>query len=202
MVGCGAQASSARATGPTPIRAPVSAARQATALAASFVNEMVNGDFRAQWPPLAPVAQDRWPSEAARNTMLAAKFSGSSRVVSFPLGATAPGAAWTSRETPESTLANVYSVRVGVQFSDPSKVLPTGVGSDYQGLSLAIAPAGAAYPSSSGGPGAMRIVGEGPASPNAPIIEPTPLISRQAAVPILLYHLVGPYPILGDYSNQ
>ncbi len=202
MVCCGRQATSPKAPHPAASRAPLSAALQATALATSFMKEMLNGDFGAQWPQLAAVAQHQWPSEAARNTMLAAKFTGSAQVASFSLGAAVPGAAWTSRETPASTLANVYSVRAGVQFRDPSKVLPPGVVADYQGLSLALAAVGTAHPGSNGGAGAMRIVGEGPMSPNAPIIQPTPLISRQAAVPILMYHLVGPYPIRANYTNQ
>ncbi len=202
MVGCGARASATRTPVPTPSKPPVSPAQEATALATSFMTEMVGDDFAAQWSQLDTIAQEQWPSQAARTTMLASKFSGSSRILSFSLGQTHSGATWTSREAPASTIEGAYSVRVAVQFSEPGQLQPPGVVSDYQGLTLTMAPVVGATPGPSGRQNAMRIVGEGPASPNAPIIDPSPLVSRQAAVPILMYHLVGPYPVRSDYSEQ
>jgi len=199
LVGCAAPASSSssRATpAPTPVRPSVGLAQAAATLAHAFMAELVDGNYSAQWAQLGEVAQAQWPSEATRTQMLAAKFQGASRVIAFTLGPAQPGTTWTSRETPRLTAGNVYSFTVSTQFSEPGQLRPLGVVSDYQSLTLAVAATPPARPST------LRIVGEGPASPNAPIIEPSLLIPRQAAVPILMYHLVGPYPIRSDYSEE
>ncbi len=86
----------------------------------------------------------------------------------------------------------MWTVPVGVRFS--GVVAPPGVARLYQDLTLAVrAPSG-------GQPG--QIVGEGPASLDAPIIQPGVVPSRTVHVPILMYHRVGPLPIAAQHRTQ
>ena len=45
-------------------------------IAQNFISKFASQDFTGQWAELAPQAQNEWPSEPARTSMLEAKFSG------------------------------------------------------------------------------------------------------------------------------
>src|SRR5487761_1560702 len=45
-------------------------------LANTFADQFDAGQYAAQWTELAPQAEGIWPSEAARTSMLSAKFGG------------------------------------------------------------------------------------------------------------------------------
>ncbi len=117
-------------------------------------------------------------------------------MVSYKLGTPTLGATWYSREDPTASVANAIKIPVSVGFRNPTEIKPVGAASDFQDLGLVVVP----------GPGdagsSMEVVGEGPASLDAPIIEPSAPPSRTAGVPILMYHLVGPYPNRANYSEQ
>ena len=172
----------------------------ATETSASFMNDMVSGNYSKQWADLAPVGQAQWPSEASRAAALAAKFSGAARVVSFTLGTPQTGAVWYSRENPTVHVAGAISIPVSVGFRNAASIEPRGAAADYQDLRLVL------VPGSQGGRGtsvaSMKIAGQGPASIDAPVINPASPPQRSASVPVLMYHLVGPYPNRSDYTSN
>jgi peptidoglycan/xylan/chitin deacetylase (PgdA/CDA1 family) len=192
-------------TAPAPTPTMPSGASQATALASLFMTQLVSRDYVAQWQELAPDAQAQWPSALSRAAMLQAKFSGASTITSFSVGALPHRVTWTSQETPIVSVADAYAVPVSVDFASPTTLQPTGVGSDYRELTITVAPTLVSAPSQirreNSAPFVMRILGEGPASLDAPIIVPAQLVARTAAVPILMYHLVGPFPDRALYAN-
>ena len=193
--GCGVQGGAprhARAPEPSP-----SAAASAISVAEAFLQDMVEGRFDLQWPHLAPAEQSTWPSEAARSAMLAAKFSGAARVVAFAVGQPAAAAEWASPANPRIQVADVTEVPVAVAFENPSALSPPGVAGLYQHIQLFLG-----GPSSSPASNTYLIVGEGPAAMEAPVITPAQVAPRTASVPILMYHLVGPFPDRALYSSQ
>jgi peptidoglycan/xylan/chitin deacetylase (PgdA/CDA1 family) len=178
--------------------------------AREFMDDMVDGAFQAQWQLLSELAKAQWPSESARASMLERKFSGSAKLASFTLGRARSGALWTSGESPDDAISGGYSISIAISFDDSIGLLPVGVAQDYQALALVIAPSRLGGPDilpigdgllpSQAGP--MKVFGEGPASMDAPIIEPPHPPDQTASVPILMYHLVGPFPLPGDYVHQ
>ena len=188
---CGAPPRTHLRSSATPDLSPI---RAAAVLADRFMSQLVAGDYMAQWRELAPAAQAQWPSAQARTEELSAKFSGASRVVAFRLGNPHGGATWYSREDPSVSVAGAVSIPVSVTFREPGQVTPAGVAADYTHLQLIVAPGGGAR--------APQVVGAGPASIDAPVIEPASVPARTASVPILMYHLVGPYPDRSHYTSQ
>lgn len=192
-------------TAPAPTPSPASGAVQAVALAGLFMTQLKSRDYLAQWQELAPDAQAQWPSAVSRAAMLQSKFSGSSTITSFTVGSARSGVTWTSQETPTVSVPDAYAVSVTVGFASPATLQPTGVATDYQGLKVTVAPTLVSAPAQirrqNNAPFVMRIVGEGPASLDAPIIVPALLAARTANVPILMYHLVGPFPDRAVYTN-
>jgi len=193
---------------PSPV---LSAGALARATAAEFMDEMVAGNLQAQWDLLGEVAKRHWPSESARASMLEAKFSGAARLASFTLGPAQAGAIWNSSESPDTVVTGAYSVPVSVDFENPDSLLPAGVAKDYEALDLLVAPPQRAAPQNVRGLSvvpansdfdSMEVLGEGPASLDAPIIEPPHIQSRTAAVPILMYHLVGPLPRRSEFTRE
>lgn len=90
-------------------------------------------------------------------------------------------------------------------------MLPVGVAEDYQALDLLVAPAQLGAPpnvwalgvvAASSDSASMEVLGEGPAPLDAPVIEPPHIQSRTAAVPILMYHLVGPLPLGSEFARK
>ena len=193
--GCSIQSGAprhARAPEPSP-----SAAASAISVAGAFLQAMVVGAFNRQWLLLAPQEKASWPSEAARSAMLAAKFSGAARVVAFAVGQPAAAAEWASPENPRIQVADVTEVPVAVVFANSAALSPPGVVGLYQHVQLFLegpysAPASSTY----------LVVGEGPAAMEAPLITPAQVAPRTASVPILMYHLIGPFPDRALYSSQ
>jgi peptidoglycan/xylan/chitin deacetylase (PgdA/CDA1 family) len=172
---------------PTPhptVRAvgPVIAPPSALALARTFAAQFVAGQYAAQWAELAPETQAIWPSEAARTNMLRAKFSG--QVTGMSLGSVSPESLWTEPERPSVQFANVWSVPVQVAFAATQRLRPDGVARLFSmtALQIAVLPTG------------PEVVGEGPASMDAPIILPQTVTNEHVDVPILMYHLVDQVP--------
>ncbi len=190
LAGCGQPT----AAGPRPTRSPSppSVAQLVEAAANTFMSQMAAGDYLAQWSELAPPARAMWPSEAARSAFLAAKFQGAAAVTGYRLGAPAPSSTWVDREDPAVQVAGAYTVSVQVQFSSAAQVLPSGVGADYSKLALML------IPQASGPP---LVVGEGPCSIDAPIIVPPSPPTESASVPILMYHVVAPFPIPAQWNS-
>lgn len=153
---------------------------------------LIQGDYAGQWVQLASLAQRQWPSEAARNSMLAAKFSGDARPVSFQLGALSSGVSWVSPENPSQTISGAYRIPVSLTFQAPAQLNPAGVATFYRSLALVLSDSN----------GNVQVVGEGPASPDAPVIVPPSPSSRSAAVPILMYHVVAPFPIRSQWNSS
>jgi hypothetical protein len=199
-----------RRPAPAPRAAPstppsVSLAVQASGLATTFMNQFLAGDFTDQWPELAPETQAMWPSSLARAAMLQAKFVGASAITSFTVGQVAARVTWTSQESPTWSVSGAYAVPVAVQFAAPTALEPAGVATDFLRESIVVGEfpipfqvVGISHHSTAY---QLRVVGEGPASLDAPIIEPSAPLQRSANVPILMYHLVGTFPVRTTYSN-
>ncbi len=129
------------------------------------------------------MARARWPSDTARSAMLAAKFSG--HTLSVRLGAPRLVPLWTEPEDPAAHITGAWAVPVDVTFRSPQSLRPPGVASLFSTMPLVLTDATASGAS---------IVGEGPASIDAPIMLPRTMPSVRVHVPILMYHLVDQIP--------
>ncbi|MGC8461066.1 MAG: polysaccharide deacetylase family protein [Candidatus Dormibacteria bacterium] len=154
------------------------------------MSPFTTGNFASEWQYLDPVAMAQWPSAGARTAMLAAKFPAGS-VAGYTLGTPQPNASWVSRES-LTTVSGLWAVPVKLTFTNPGQLHPANVASLYDSLTLDIklAPSGA------------TIVGEGPASPDAPVILPAVLPTPHPLhVPILMYHNIAPPPSPSWYPS-
>jgi peptidoglycan/xylan/chitin deacetylase (PgdA/CDA1 family) len=153
------------------------------AVAQSFASQFVAGAYGLQWAALSPATRAMWPSETARTNMLTAKFG--KQVTTVSLGAPSLESSWTEPEDPAVRLSDVWSVPVRVGFKSPQSLRPVGVASLFSmtPLHIAMQPSGVA-----------AVVGEGPASMDAPIILPGTIPKVSVKVPILMYHLVDAVP--------
>lgn len=171
---------------PTPSVAPIGplvAPPAVMALARMFADQFAAGRYEAQWEELSPETQATWPSEGARTDMLAAKFGG--EVTAVSLGSPELDPVWTEPEDPAGQVTDVWTVPVDVTFRSPQSLRPAGVAGLFSMTPLEITT----------GPGPpAEIVGEGPASIDAPIILPRTVRSESVDVPILMYHLVDQIP--------
>ena len=188
--GCGPAPAARRRSSATPTPPPVS--DMVAAAARTFMRQLVASDFAAQWSELAPSAQAMWPAAAARSAFLAAKFRGAATISSYQLGVPTSAATWVDREDPSVQVTGGWAVPVQVRFSSPSQVLPSGVTADYARLSLVLVPQPAGRP---------LVVGEGPASLDAPIIVPASPPALTASVPILMYHVVAAFPNPSQWNS-
>ncbi len=181
-----------------PTSAPTPSPGDSTvAVARVFLQDMVDQDYPAQRQLLAPIERAAWPSPAARSAMLAAKFSGPSHVVGFSLGRPAVGMEWASPENPRVHVASATEVPAAVTVSRPAALAPPGVAALCLHTDLVLEGPGS-LPATAG----YLVVGEGPAALEAPVIAPAALQLRTASAPILIYHLVGPYPDRPQYASQ
>ena len=89
-------------------------------------------------------------------------------------------------EDPGEHVADVWSVPIQMVFAQPRSLRPDGVAALFSMTALQIV--------MEPGFGVAEIVGEGPASIDAPIILPTTIPATTVDVPILMYHLVGSDP--------
>lgn len=168
---------------PQPITTPAAASpvQIVTTLAQQFADQTASGAWDAQWNELAPEAQALWPSQSARTAMLQAKFSGAP-IASISLGPPTAGVTWYDPESPAVSVAGTWRFPVRVSFANPASLSPPGVAALFSMTQISVE-----YDSATG---ATWVVGEGPASMDAPVIVPTSVASRQVDVPIFMYHLV------------
>ena len=192
VAGCGVTAGGTAGSRPTATPTEASSASRALATASSYMKELKAGDYSAQWALLAPLAREQWPSEGARAAMLRAKFQGAAKIVSFTLGEVAPAPTWVSPENPSQAVAGGAEIPVAVTFSAPEQLQPSGVALDFAHERLVLVPAPR---------GGFRILGEGPASLDAPLIKPAVEPQESASVPVLMYHVVAPFPIASQWNS-
>src|SRR5579864_7940015 len=105
----------------SPVGPPV-ASPAVMALARTFSDQFVAGQYAAQWGELSPETQATWPSESARADMLSAKFKGAVKTVS--LGSPSFQPVWTEPEDPAGQIRDVWSVPVQVIFQSPQSLRP------------------------------------------------------------------------------
>ncbi len=192
LSGCGTASTVPRVASLETTETPAQAVR---ACAAHFMQLMQQGRYLEQWPLLSSLAQQRWPSAAARAAMLTSKFSGIS--LTAALGEPTPGASWIDPERLVS-IPSLWEVPVSVSLNGP--VNPPDVTPFYrqQALYLSVVDG---RPWGISGPLA-QVVGEGPAALDAPVLLPLGGSARTVAVPILMYHEVGPYPTPSQYPDD
>lgn len=117
--------------------------------------------------------------------MLANKFAHAA-VLSITSGTPTLESTWTVPEHPDEQLANVWSLPLHVLFASPQGLRPVGVEALFSMTRLQIVMNRAN--------GAAEVVGEGPASMDAPIILPSSIPTVAVDVPILMYHLIDQIP--------
>jgi hypothetical protein len=167
-------------TGTPPATSPAALAA-VTALAQQFAGQTASGAWDAQWDELAAPAQALWPSQSARTAMLAAKFSGAA-ITSISLGPPTTGVTWYDPESPAVSVPGTWRFPVQVTFADPGSLEPPGVAALFSMTQISVD-----YDAASG---AASVVGEGPASMDAPVIVPAQVTARQVDVPLFMYHLI------------
>lgn len=160
------------------------------AQAERFMDLLQAGDYSDQWGLMSPIAQSQWPSAPARGSMLKAKFAGA-QIRDVLIGEPTSGATWTSPEN-LVTVSGLWKVPVSITFDNGQRLAPVGAASTYLNLSLYLAQTEVEAP---------EVIGEGPASLDAPILLPAQVSQRQARVPILMYHRVAPYPTPSLYRT-
>ena len=209
VAGCGAPAlpltRGTPRTGVSALPSPAtSLAAIASTLAAQFGRQLASGEYLAQWPELTPYARSLWPSASARSAMLTAKFSGASRLISAVTEPAHAGGGWTSPEDPAYSVADTYVATITLEFASPTAMQPAGVADLLRSLQLVMqvqSPfAPQLRPHSASAP--VLVVGEGPASLDAPVITPPGPLQVAARVPILMYHVVAPFPVRSEWSTQ
>jgi peptidoglycan/xylan/chitin deacetylase (PgdA/CDA1 family) len=171
----------AAASTPTATPATLAATQSVTASAEQFAAQIVSGAFGAQWGELAPQAQRLWPSQAARTAMLQAKFS-DAPITSINLGPPTQDVTWYDPESPVISVADTWRFPVSVSFANPDSLSPPGVAALFSMTQISLE-----YDAATG---LALVVGEGPASLDAPVIVPPSVTSREVDVPIFMYHLV------------
>jgi peptidoglycan/xylan/chitin deacetylase (PgdA/CDA1 family) len=150
-------------------------------MAQRFAGQMVSGDYAGQWDELAPEAQALWPSQSARTAMLTAKLSGAA-ITAMSLGAPVAGMTWYDPESPAVSVPGTWRFPVTVTFADPSALQPPGVAALFSMTTISVV--------WNVDRGSALVVGEGPASLDAPVIVPSRVTPRTLQVPIFMYHLV------------
>jgi peptidoglycan/xylan/chitin deacetylase (PgdA/CDA1 family) len=183
---------------PTPGLAAV-----ATTLAAQFGRQLASGQYVAQWSELAPYARSLWPSDSARTAMLTTKFSGAARLTSVLTERAHAAGSWTSPEDPAFSVAHTYVADITTEFASPTAMQPAGVAALFRSLQLVmevqlpLTPQ--VRPQSASAP--VLVLGEGPASLDAPVITPPSPPHLSTRVPILMYHVVSPFPVPSQWSS-
>jgi peptidoglycan/xylan/chitin deacetylase (PgdA/CDA1 family) len=152
-----------------------------TALAQLFAAQTTSGAWDAQWDELAPEVQALWPSQSDRTAMLQAKFAGAP-IASISLGPPTADVTWYDPESPAVSVPDTWRFPVRVSFANPASLSPPGVAALFSMTQISVEYDAAI--------GAASVVGEGPASMDAPVIVPASVTSRQVDVPIFMYHLV------------
>lgn len=157
-----------------------------------FMRRFAAGDFGAEWAQLSQKAKSGWPSRSARTNMLQRKFP-KGLVQASRVGAPVRGGPWVGPLGPGEIVTDGWRVPVTVTLERRPSLRPSGVGDLYRRLDLYLSAAPASK--------RVTIDGEGPASVDAPIIDPARLPSVHVRVPILMYHRIGPYPAPAQWTN-
>jgi peptidoglycan/xylan/chitin deacetylase (PgdA/CDA1 family) len=174
--------------------AGVTAETAVAAAARRFADQTVGGDFGAQWSELAPQAQSLWPDQAARTAMLSAKLSGAG-LASIAVGDPVAGVTWYDPESPAVSVPDTWRFPLTVSFRDPAALQPPGVAALFAMTTISVT-----YDAVSR---RALVVGEGPASLDAPVIVPATVAPRQVSVPLFMYHLVQQRaPVRSDYGGN
>jgi hypothetical protein len=155
--------------------------------ASQFMSLLVEGAYDAQWGLLSPQAQQQWPSEQARDQMLAAKYAGIT--LSYSLGTPVAGRTWASPET-LTQVPGLWEVPCSVTLSGGPAQLP-GTAADFASLPLYLAMEGST----------TQVFGEGAASLDAPVLLPRTVPDVTYPVPALMYHDVAPAPDRANYAS-
>lgn len=157
-------------------------------VARSFARDMAERRFADQWTMLRPEARAQWPGEAARAAMLRTKFAGVG-IEQVRVGSAVSGAVWQNPADPAQRIRGAWRVPISVLLSGGS---PPGTARWYRAMDLYILVRGRL----------PQVAGEGPASPEAPVLEPVRPVERRVRVPILMYHLVGPMPLRSAWTDE
>lgn len=155
-----------------------------------FMDLFRGHQFNQQWSLLARAARAQWPGQQARTRMLTAKFA--RMEVTYRLGRPVPEMTWVSQEN-GSTVRQVWKVPVSVHLKGGASQLP-GTLTLFQGLDLSL--------TSPTGKSPALVVGEGPASLDAPILLPARMPRVQVSVPSLMYHDVNAPPDRALFPTQ
>ncbi len=170
---------------PQPTPTPVT--RMIEGAASQFMSLLLKGSYDAQWGLLSPQAQQQWPSEQARDQMLAAKYGG--MTLGYSLGTPVAGRTWTSPET-LTQVPGLWAVPCSVTLSGGAPQLP-GTATDFASLPLYLSFKGRA----------TQVFGEGAASLDAPVLLPAAVPKVTVAVPALMYHDIAPAPNPANYAT-
>ena len=155
--------------------------------ASHFMNLLAKGVYDAQWNLLSPQAQQQWPSQQARDQMLAAKYAGFT--LAYTVGTPLPERTWVSPETLTS-VQGLWEVPCSVTLSGGPPQLP-GTAADFSSLPLYLSLSGSI----------ALVVGEGAASLDAPVLIPSTVPNVNYHVPALMYHDVAPAPDPANYAS-
>lgn len=170
---------------PSPSPAPLSWA--VSGAASQFMSLLVEGAYDAQWALLSPQAQQQWPSEQARDQMLATKYGGIT--LSYSLGTPVAGRTWVSPET-LTQVQGLWEVPCSVTLSGGPPQLQ-GTAADFASLPLYVSLQDTT----------TQVFGEGAASLDAPVLLPATVPDATYAVPALMYHDVAPTPNRANYAS-
>lgn len=161
--------------------------------AAVFVHRFIARDFRAQWTQLSRTARGDWPSQSARTRTLERKFP-KGLIVGGTVGKPVHGGTWISPDRPDQTVSGGWRVPVTIKLRPGRDLRPSGVFALYRHLDLYLSAASTGQ--------RVSIDGEGPASPDAPIIDLAQSPRIRVRVPILMYHRVGSYPVPYQWTTN
>lgn len=154
-----------------------------------FLREWERREYAAQWAELSPAARAEWPGPRARARMLRAKFSGDV-VRQIHLGVPVRNSAWQSLEDTRRHVTETWRVPVSITFAGRRQ--PGAVAGDYRRLSLSLTVHGKK----------TLVVGEGPASLDAPLVFPAHPAHARLHVPILMYHRISALPLPSQWTDS
>jgi peptidoglycan/xylan/chitin deacetylase (PgdA/CDA1 family) len=155
--------------------------------ASQFMSLLVQGAYDAQWGLLSPQAEQQWPSEQARDQMLATKYGG--MALSYLLGTPVAAQTWVSPET-LTQVSGLWEVPCSVTLSGGPPQLP-GTAADFASLPLYLSVKGST----------TQVFGEGAASLDAPVLLPATVPDLTVTVPALMYHEIAPAPNPANYAT-
>lgn len=187
LAACGGTTTTNRNDGTNPASA---GGARVVAQARRFMDLFRGHQFNQQWSLLARPAREQWPRRQARARMLTAKFAGMR--IHYHLGKASAGSTWVSEEN-GSTVRRLWEVPVSVRLEGGARQLPNTLNL-FQDLDLYLTPATASS--------APEIVGEGPASLDAPVLLPLHRPQVHLSVPSLMYHDVNAPPNRALFSSQ